>query len=74
MRFEWNEAKRRKNLHQHGIDFLDSEEIFTAETYSIFDDRFDYGEVRMVTFEMLSGTVVGSYAYRIRRSYKNNID
>jgi len=58
MRFEWDEAKRRKNLRRHGFDFLDSEEIFAAQTYSILDDRLDYGEVRIVTFGMLSGRVV----------------
>jgi uncharacterized DUF497 family protein len=58
MRFEWNEAKRRSNLRHHGFDFLDSEEIFAAQTYSTLDDRFDYGEVRIITFGMLNGTVV----------------
>jgi uncharacterized DUF497 family protein len=58
MRFEWDEAKRRSNLRQHGFDFLDTEEIFAALTYSILDDRFDYGEVRILTFGMLNGTVL----------------
>jgi uncharacterized DUF497 family protein len=58
MRFEWDEAKRGKNLRQHGFDFLDSEEIFAAQTHSVVDDRFDYGEGRIVTFGMLNGTVV----------------
>jgi uncharacterized DUF497 family protein len=58
MRFEWDEQKRRANLSRHGFDFLDCEEIFAAQTYSILDDRFDYGEVRMLTFGILNGTVV----------------
>lgn len=58
MHFEWDEAKRRKNLRQHGFDFFDSEEIFAAHTFSVLDDRFDYGEVRIVTFGMLNGIVV----------------
>lgn len=58
MRFEWDEAERRKNLRLHGFDFLDSEEIFAGQTYSILDDRFEYGEVRTITFGMLNGTVV----------------
>jgi uncharacterized DUF497 family protein len=44
MRFEWDEAKRRANLRQHGFDFIDCEDIFADQTYSILDDRFDYGE------------------------------
>ena len=58
MRFEWDEAKRRKNLRQHGFDFFDSEEIFATQTYSVLDDRFDYGEVRIITFGTLNGRVV----------------
>ena len=58
MRFAWDEKKRRANLRQHGLDFLDCEEIFAAQTYSILDDRFEYGEVRILTFGMLNGTVV----------------
>jgi uncharacterized DUF497 family protein len=32
MRFEWDEAKRRSNLHRHGIDFADAESVFAGET------------------------------------------
>ena len=58
MRFEWDEAKQRKNLRQHGFDFLECEGVFAAETYSVLDDRFDYGEVRIITFGVLNGRVV----------------
>jgi uncharacterized DUF497 family protein len=55
MRFEWDEAKRRSNLRQHGFDFIDCE---ADQTYSILDDRFDYSQVRILTFGMLHGIVV----------------
>jgi uncharacterized DUF497 family protein len=58
MRFEWDEAKRRANLRQHGFDFIDCEDIFADQTYSILDDRFDYSQVRILTFGMLHGIVV----------------
>jgi len=28
MRFEWDEAKRRRNLENHGIDFIRAQEVF----------------------------------------------
>jgi uncharacterized DUF497 family protein len=58
MRFEWDETKRRSNLKRHGFDFLDAERIFASETFSLQDDRFDYGEIRVLTIGILSGRVV----------------
>ncbi|OLE53391.1 MAG: hypothetical protein AUG51_13240 [Acidobacteria bacterium 13_1_20CM_3_53_8] len=58
MEFEWDEAKRRLNLHNHGIDFVGIEQVFQRETVTILDDRFDYGEERFVTFGLLNGRVV----------------
>jgi len=53
MRFEWDEAKRRSNLHRHGIDFADAESVFAGETVTFLDDRFEYGETRFLTFGLL---------------------
>jgi uncharacterized DUF497 family protein len=58
MRFEWDAAKRRSNLRDHGFDFLDCEEIFAGATYSFLDERFDYGEIRIITFGVLNASVV----------------
>jgi uncharacterized DUF497 family protein len=58
MEFQWDEAKRRSNLHNHGIDFVGIEQVFEGETVTILDDRFDYGEERFVTFGSLDGRVV----------------
>jgi uncharacterized protein len=58
MEFDWDEAKRKLNLRNHGIDFFGIEELFDGETVTILDDRFDYGEQRFVTFGMLDGRVV----------------
>jgi uncharacterized DUF497 family protein len=44
MEFEWDEAKRKSNLRNHGLDFVGIEQVFEGETVSILDDRFDYGE------------------------------
>ncbi|HEY0050050.1 MAG TPA: BrnT family toxin [Pyrinomonadaceae bacterium] len=58
MRFEWDEEKRRINLTRHGFDFVDAEQVFENETATILDDRFDYGEIRFVSFGLLKGFVV----------------
>jgi uncharacterized protein len=58
MRFEWDENKRLINLQRHGIDFADVWQVFEHATYSIVDDRFDYGEIRFFTIGLLNGRVV----------------
>lgn len=58
MEFEWDEAKRKSNLRNHGIDFVRIGQVFEGKTVTILDDRFDYGEKRFVTFGLLDGRVV----------------
>lgn len=58
MRFSWSEAKRRSNLSDHGLDFVDAASVFDGVTYTFEDDRFDYGEERFVTLGLLDGVVV----------------
>lgn len=58
MRFSWSEAKRRSNLSDHGLDFVDAPRVFDGVTYTFEDDRFDYGEERFVTLGQLDGVVV----------------
>jgi uncharacterized DUF497 family protein len=58
MKFEWDETKRKLNMKKHGIDFVDAPMIFSGITLTIEDDRYDYGEVRFVTFGVLYGGVV----------------
>jgi uncharacterized DUF497 family protein len=58
MRFEWDEAKRRSNLRDHGIDFAAVERVLAGANITFLDDRFDYGEARLLTFGLLNGEVV----------------
>jgi uncharacterized protein len=53
--FEWDEDKRLSNVGKHGLDFIEINIVFEGETVTIFDDRFDYGENRFVTFGLLDG-------------------
>jgi uncharacterized DUF497 family protein len=56
--FEWDERKRRSNLHKHGLDFEDCAKVFAGPTASWVDVRFDYGETRFRTIGLLNGRVV----------------
>ena len=58
MKFAWDEKKRRANIVNHGLDFVDAKEIFEGFTFTLEDDRFDYGEERFITLGLLRGTVV----------------
>lgn len=59
MRFEWDEAKARRNLVLHGVDFIDAIKVF-ADPYRLEneDARHDYGERRFVTFGTVSDLVM----------------
>jgi uncharacterized DUF497 family protein len=54
MRFSWDEKKRRSNLKDHGLDFVDAPRVFEGPTFTFEDDRFAYGEQRFVTLGFLA--------------------
>ena len=58
MNFTWNETKRQTNLKKHGFDFTDTDRVFTKDTFTRPDNRFDYGEQRFNTIGLLETTVV----------------
>ena len=58
MKIEWDEAKRKSNIKKHGFDFVDTVKVFDGATFTINDDRFDYGKNRYITLGMLEGIVV----------------
>lgn len=58
MRFSWDEKKRRSNLKDHGLDFIDAPRVFEGPTFTFEDDRFAYGEPRFVTLGFLADIAV----------------
>lgn len=58
MRFTWDDVKRRRNLKDHGLDFVDAKRVFDGATFTFEDDRFQYDEQRVVTLGFLEGTPV----------------
>lgn len=49
VRFEWDEAKRRRNLAKHGIDFADAVAALLDEAALTIEDGDAKDEVRWVT-------------------------
>ena len=58
MKYEWDEAKNRKNLAKHGLSFEDAEQVFAGPCVTFEDDRFAYGEERLITLGLLAGRLV----------------
>lgn len=58
MRYTWDEAKRRQNLKDHGLDFVDAERVFDGPTFTFEDGRFGYDERRFVSLGLLEGIPV----------------
>ena len=58
MKFEWDENKRQESLRKHGFDFVDAWRIFESYRVNFIDDRFDYGELGLVTIGFLGGRIV----------------
>jgi uncharacterized protein len=58
MRCEWDDAKNLINFAKHGLGFEDAELVFSGPCVTFVDDRFDYGEERLITLGLLAGRLV----------------
>jgi len=58
MQFAWDGKKRLANIKAHGFDFFDAPRVFEGPTFTFEDDRFGYGEQRLVTLGFLGGITV----------------
>jgi uncharacterized DUF497 family protein len=59
LRCEWDEAKNASNFAKHGLRFEDAKWVLSSPASITFeDDRFDYGELRLVTMGLLEGRLV----------------
>ena len=65
MPFEWDEAKRERNIRNRKIDFVDILPLFSGETIEVVDDRFDYRETRIICLgELKNRLYVVVYTWR----------
>jgi uncharacterized DUF497 family protein len=58
MKVAYDLNKRNATLKDRGLDFADAVEVFAGQTLDFFDERFDYGETRIVTVGHLRGRMV----------------
>ena len=58
MEITFDPTKREQTLRHRGLDFADAAKVFDGVVIEREDDRFDYGEMRLVTVGMLYGSVV----------------
>jgi uncharacterized DUF497 family protein len=58
MEITFDPAKRERTLLERGLDFCASSTVFAGQVYEQQDDRFDYGEVRILTVGYLNGRMV----------------
>jgi hypothetical protein len=57
-RFEWYPKKNRANRQKHGIDFIDAVAIFSGPCVEGLDERFNYGEPRIIVYGPLGLHVI----------------
>ena len=55
--FDWDEEKNASNLQKHGLRFEEACLIFEGRVLSKADDRFDYGEERIISIGLIRDIV-----------------
>jgi uncharacterized protein len=66
MEFEWDEEKNAENIGKHGVSFEQAKGIFAGFVVTDVDDRFDYDELREVSYGMIAAGVVVVVAHTSR--------
>ena len=54
----WDETKRRRNLQDHGIDFLVLDDFFSGDLLTREDTREAYGERRYQSVGVFNGVAL----------------
>lgn len=73
MKFEWDVDKNRVNIEKHGIPFETAKSIFDGFTVDHEDDRFAYGEVRIISLGMIEKSVVLVVVHTDRKGHRRII-
>jgi len=58
MKFEWDEAKNKRNIQKHGIDFVDVSDVFKLPMLVGLNHRKEYGEDRWIGIGLLKNILV----------------
>jgi uncharacterized protein len=54
----WDKSKRKRNIKEHGLDFVGCDSVFDGSVITREDDRLAYGEQRINLIGLLAGQVV----------------
>ena len=73
MRFEWDEAKNRRNLAKHCISFETAKLVFDDPHALSIQDRAVENEERWQTLGMIGGVVVVLVAHAYREEYGEEV-
>jgi len=66
MRFEWDQAKNRRNLDKHKISFETAQAVFDDPNLLSLFDRIVDGEERWQTLGLIDGVIVVLVAHTYR--------
>ena len=58
MEIEYDDRKRALTLEHRGLDFADATLVLEGDSFTVEDDRQDYGEQRFQTVGPLDGKIV----------------
>lgn len=58
MKITYDSAKQAETWRERAVDFNDAAKVFDGPTFDRQDDRFDYGETRVVTVGRLDGRMM----------------
>ena len=58
MRITYDIIKRNKTLLERGLDFADAKTVFSGHHLTAEDSRQDYGEVRLISIDLLKERMV----------------
>ena len=65
MQFEWDDKKAKANKSKHGIAFAVAAAALEGFCVEKTDDRYDYGEERIISICSVAGVVL-SVVYTVR--------
>lgn len=58
MKIVFDPVKQARVLAERGLDMARAGEVFSGDTLTVEDDRYDYGETRYITIGFLDGHMV----------------
>jgi uncharacterized DUF497 family protein len=58
VKISYDPGKRAITLAERGLDFDDAPKVFAGQGLTLIDDRWDYGEIRYLTYGLLNDRMV----------------